>query len=240
MKKKFNSFKEIINNLKSTARGKAVLFFSCYLIFFIILFIIISSSSRTILGGEFEKSHNGEFDITKITNNNYTYKYSINIDVLEHDFLGERTNYLELFEYNNNEYFKNNEDKIIYINDNNKWIVCDNPNGFDYFTNIDNIKKLVESSTYISKTDYESGKQTYNYEISTTTIEKIKNNVDIDLDDKPNEIVFSTDEEGNVNKIKLNLDSYGKYNKICIKYFSIELEYDNFGKIDDIKNPIVE
>ena len=38
----------------------------------------------------------------------------------------------------------------------------------------------------------------------------------------------------------MKFDSYGKYKNYSKKYFSIELEYDEFGEIKELENPIVE
>ena len=241
MKKKIDGLKELINNLKKTDRGRALLFFLGYLVFFVILFIIIGTSGRIVVDrDDFESGIQAYFNVDNIKDNNYSYKYNITVDVNDYVFTGKRDKDNEMFKYMDVNYFRDYEEKVIYKEEDGKWNKSNNPNDFDYFTNIDNIVDLVNAATYISKTEYESGKKTYNYEISTTTIEKIKNENYIDLDDKPNEIVFSTDEDENVNKIILNLNSYGKYNNICKKYLTIELEYDNFGEIKEIKNPISE
>lgn len=241
MKKKIEQLKEIINNLKKTDRGRALLFFLGYLIFFIIVFIFIQTSSRVnISRSDYEKGSLINFNVDKIKANNYSYKYTISIDVNDYEYTGSRNEDLEMFSYNDNNYFRDYKNNKIYKKDNNKWIEINNPNDLDYFTKIDNILEFANSSTYISKTDYESGKVTYNYEISTTTIEKIINDLDIDLDDKPNELIFSSDEEGNVVNIKMKLDSYGKYKKYSKKYLTVELEYDDFSEVDIIKNPINE
>lgn len=241
MKKKLIEVKEFIDKLKATERGRFLLFFGGYLLFFIILFIIIGTASRGSIGNyEYEKSDSVKYDISNIENNNYSYKYTITIDVNDYIYVGQRYKDYELFKYNEIEYFKDNSNNNILKKEDNMWTEIDDPNDFSYFTNIDNLKKIAEKATYISNTDYESGKRVYNYEISTTTLEKIISDVDIDLDDKANELIVSTDENEVVDSIKLKLDSYGKYKKICTKYLTIELEYDEFGEIKEIKNPISE
>jgi len=239
MKNKIEQIKEIINNLKKTDRGRALLFFLGYLIFFIFVFIFIQTSGRMhVSRSDYENGNSVNFNVEQIMNKNYSYDYMITIDVNDYEYVGSRKDDLELFTYNDNSYFRDYKNNKIYLKDNDKWVETKSPNDFDYFTNIDNIMELANAATYISKTDYESGKMTYTYDISTTTIEKIVNDVDIDLDDKPNELIFSSDEEGNVNNIKMNLDNYGKYKKYSKKYFTIELSYDDFGKVKNIINPI--
>ena len=241
MEKKIEKIKELFKRLKSTDRGRALLFFLGYFVFFIFVYIFIATSGRINTTVEdYETGDMVSFNVDNIINKNYSYKYIVTLDVNDYTYTGKRNNNYELLEYDNNNYFINHKGNDIYKKDNNEWINSNNPNDFSYFTDIDNIMKLANNSTYISKTDYESGKKTYTYEISTTTLEKIINNIDIDLDDKPNELVFSTDEDENVDSIKMKLDSYGKYKGNCKKYFTIEINYDQFGLIDNIENPIKE
>ena len=239
MKKRIEPVRELIKRLKSTDRGRALLFFCVYLLFFLFVFIFMKTADRVHLNrSDFETGNQVSFNVEKIKNNNYSYKYTVTIDVNDYLFTGKRNKDYELLEYQDNKYFINHSDNGVLKYENNQWVNSNNPNDFSDFVDADNILELAENSTYLSKTDYESGKVTYSYEISTTTIEKIINNVDIDLDDKPNELVFSTDEDGNVISIKMKLDSYGKYKGNCKKYLDIEIEYDDFGKIKDIDNPI--
>ena len=241
MNKRIEQLKEIFKNLKKTDRGRALLFFLGYLIFFIIVFIFIHTSDRTFIdSSDYENGTTVNFNVDKIKNNNYSYKYTVTIDVNDFEFIGKRNGDLEEFSTNEIDFFRDYKNNKIYKLEKDKWIDSINPNDLSYFTDIENIMELANKATYISKTDYESGKMTYTYEISTTTIEKIMNNVDIDLDDKPNELIFSTDEEENVVNIKMKLDSFGKYKNYSKKYLSIDLEYDEFGEIDKIKNPIKE
>ena len=239
MKERIEQVKDLIKNLKSTDKGRALLFFCGYLIFFLFLFVFIKTSSKVHLNrSDFESGSQIDFNVEKIKNNNYSYRYTITIDVNDYIFVGRRNNNYELLKYEDNDYFINYSNNVVKKLENGKWIDNRNPNDFSYFVNIDNIIELITQATYLSKTDYESGKVTYTYEISTTTIEKIINDVDIDLDDKPNEIIFSTDEDENVDSIRLEFDNYGKYKGNCKKYLTIEINYDDFGEIDNIKNPI--
>lgn len=225
---------EIFNNLKSTPRGKAVFFFGFYLIFFIVIFSLAAAGGKDT--NKYENNNKYDYDLSMIEKNNYNFKYINTIDVDSIEFSGKRYKDNSLYKNNNLLYFKNKNKN--YLNNNDLWVECNEPNQFNYFTDINNIKNILNKSTYMSKTDYESGKITYNYEISTTTLVKLINDIDIDLDDKTNSITLSTDEEKHINKISFNLDSYGIYNKICKLKFSIDLEYDKFGEIEKIESPI--
>lgn len=241
MKERIEQFKDLIKRLKSTDRGRALLFFCVYLIFFLFVFIFIRTAGRVHLNrNDFESGNQISFNVEKIKSNNYSYNYTVTVDVNDYEYSGKRNDKYELLEYEDNKYFINHSDNSVLKYENLQWVSSNNPNDFSYFVDVDNILELAENSTYLSKTDYESGKITYTYEISTTTIEKIINDVDIDLDDKPNELVFSTDEDGNVVSVKMKLDNYGKYKGNCKKYLEIEIEYDDFGEIKEIENPIKE
>lgn len=241
MKERIKQIKDLIKRLKSTDRGKALLFFAGYLFFFLFVFIFIKTAGRVHIDrSDFESGTQVSFSVENIKGNNYSYKYNITIDVNDYTFEGKRNNDYELLKYNDKDYFINHSNGSVLTKENDEWIDDKNPNDFNYFVDLDNILELASKSTYLSKTDYESGKITYSYEISTVTIEKLVNDVDIDIDDEPNELVFSTDEDQNLISIKMRLDSYGKYKGNCKKYLVIEINYDDFGEIEEIKNPINE
>ena len=105
------------------------------------------------------------------------------------------------------------------------------------FLDINKIVDIALKSKIVSKTQYESGMRVYTYQISTTTLVKLLERENIDLDDPVNKIIFKTDETNRVNDIKYNLTSYCKYKNISKNTCKIELEYSKFGKIKDIKDP---
>ena len=103
-------------------------------------------------------------------------------------------------------------------------------------TNI--IKSLIEKATYISKTEYDSGKDVYNFKISSATISKLFEGVDIDAEEIPNEIIISVDEDNNITEVKYLLDSYCKVKEICVSNMNITLNYEEFGKVEEITSPL--
>ena len=100
------------------------------------------------------------------------------------------------------------ESNNFFINNNGVWIKADNPYLYDKFYSPDNISTLLASASYSSKTEYDSGKKVYNFIISSASINKIFEGVDLDIEEIPNEIIVNVNEDGYVNKIKFNLNSY--------------------------------
>ena len=235
MKKNNIDYKAIIEFLK-TPKGKAVMFFGFYFIFFLILSAMFRSGA--VNDDSLEKSKNKNnfpFSLGKIESNNYHFKYSIDMDSKIITYEGDKYNKKELFKFNNLSYYRN--DSVFLTNNSNIWVKCDNPYIMYEFIDIDSIKKILSKATYISKTDYESGMKVYNYQISTSTLIKVISNIDVDLDDKPNEIILKTDDRNNVNVIKYDLTSYSKYNKLANNKGEIELNYTKFGEIKKITDP---
>ena len=80
---------------------------------------------------------------------------------------------------------------------------------------------------------------TYNYLLSTNTINKEFYNMVSDFLEEPNQIVVSTDEEKHINQVLFLLDSYCSLNKTCIKNLKIDIQFDQIGKIEKIDKPII-
>lgn len=234
MKKKKIDYKQIIEFLK-TPKGKATAFFGFYFVFFLVLAILFRTHSS--LDTEYDISTKKElpFSISKIKSGNYHYKYTNLYDNNSDNYEGDKNGTKELFKANDIEYFKDGD--IYFTNNSNVWVKTDNPYRIEPFILINNIEKIAEKAKFISKTEYESGMNVYTYQISTTSLLKIIDKEKVDLDDPVNEIVFKTNENNEVNDIKYDLTSYYKYKNVSTKNNTIELEYSNFGKVKDIKQP---
>lgn len=227
---------ENIQNIKKNPNGNAIMFFAFYLVFFAILFLFIrGTGNKNSLLQEYEKGNNSLFNNNGILNNNYMFDYKINVDGVIHDYYGKRKDKEELFKYNNVDY---------YINDNNvfsnvgTWVKSDNPYVFSEFLKVENISLIMDSATYVSKTEFENGKVDYNFLISSNTLNKILYNNDTDYDEVPNSIILSSDSDNNINKINYKLNSFCRLNKKCSSSLDIELNYDLFGNIVEIDNPV--
>ncbi|MBE6157900.1 MAG: hypothetical protein E7160_03810 [Firmicutes bacterium] len=235
MKKGNIDYKSIIKFIK-TPRGKAFLFFGFYLVFFFVLGVMFRTSAvNDSYDNEEIKKSNFPFLLGQIENNNYHFKYSYDFDGKVNAYEGDKFSKKELFSFKGLNYYRN--DDIFLINNSNVWVKCDNPYYAYQFIDISSIKKMIKKATYISKTDYESGMKVYSYQVSTATLVKLVDNIDIDLDDKPNEIILKTDKDNNVNDIKFDLTSYFKYKKVSNIKAEIELLYTNFGEVKELNDP---
>jgi hypothetical protein len=235
MKEFIKKIKEMYNDPK----GRGILFFGFYFIFFVGVILLVRFGSRNpVITTEYEKGNsnsNYSYDITGIAGDNYTFTYTISLDGVNYIYSGSKYNDLEEFIYNNKNYFRNGDN---YFVNNSLWIKSDNPYIYSDFLDYDNICDMIIAATYESKTSYDSGKEIYNYLISSNTINSMINGIDSDYLEEPNKITVITDEDKNVSEIIFNLDSYCTVNKLCTSSLKIDLSYDNFKEVDEIENPI--
>ena len=226
-----------IKEIKEKPNGNALLFFGFYFIFFLVLILILKFSST---GGnnstlDYEKGVQYYIDTNKLLANNFSYVYKVNLDNETFEFEGNCYLETEEFVYNELEYYRNEDN---YFVNNPLWIKTKNPNIFSGFMNSINIKTIIESSTFDYKTEYESGKKLYSFLISTDTLNNIIDNQYTDFSDNPNRVEFSLNSDGDIEKIFFDLDNYCVSNKKCTKSLKLELEYDNYGTVKKIDNPI--
>ncbi len=234
MKKFLNKIKEI-SEMKN---GKAILFFGFYFIFFLILILFLKFSEKNPLSSaeKYEKGNKGYiFYMNKILDKNFKYVFTISLDGIKYTYVGQKNDNKELFNYNGKEYYRSEND---FFRNDNIWLKTENPFIFKEFLDISIISKIIEKSSYESKTSFENGKQSYNLLISSNTLNKLLNNVDSDFLEEPNKINISTLEDKNVNNIEFNLDSYCYLNNLCKNSLVIKLEYFDFGGISEIVSPI--
>lgn len=238
MKEKIKKFRDLIKELKKTPKGRAILFFGFYLLFFLILAVVARISPKYTTSIDDYKGN--DLSDTALTAKNYKYDYTISVDGINYNYSGVSDGTSQLFTYtvdsvevqyykNSLEYFKNN---------NGLWIKTDNPYLYEEFLDYNKISDIFVDASYISRTEFESGEAIYNFQIATANIVEKLDKTDIDIEDIPNDVKFSTDSEGQINKIELNLSSYGKYKNICNNTFFITLNYSDFGNISEIVSPI--
>lgn len=233
-------YKKIKEFIK-TPRGRGILFFAAYFLFFVAVILVVRlSTPGEVIGTGFESGNPYRFSIANIMNDNYQFDYTVTVDDNTINYQGKRDNDVELFNYQdaltNSNYYRSGNNYL--IQNGGLWLKSENPYKYLEFMDIDKISELLKSATYISKTEYESGKEIYNFGLSTVTIMKVLENIDIDISEIPNEIVLITDEDGYTNEIQFKLDSYCSYKKICNKKMEIVLKYDQYGKIEKIASPI--
>lgn len=223
---------ENIQNLKKNPKGSSVLFFSFYFIFFIILFLVIKTTgNRNSLLQEYEKGNTSVFNNDGVLSNNYMFDYKIKLDGVVHDYYGKRNGDKELFKYDGNDYYKNEDD---FFMDNSTWIKVDSPYIFSELLDIDNINDIMNSATYESKTEFDNGKVNYSFLISSNTLNKILYDKDSDFDENPNSIIIGSDADNIINEITFNLNSFCILNNKCKSSLEIELNYDMFGEVGEI------
>lgn len=236
--KNFNSTSDSKDKFRiflKTPRGKAVLFFGVYFIFFIGLAIF----SRVVgTGNSISPQLNATpyfYSLNQISNHNYHYQYQYQIDDLSFSFEGDRVNNKSLFSDGSTSYYQ--KDVLFMKNQEGLWIKCDNPYIFPSFLDDSIINSLITSATYVSKTELATGEEEINLEISTTTLVKILDGVDVDLDDPVNTIQLKKETSSEVVEIRYNLTSYAIYHGICTSKFQLILSYSNFGEISEIQDP---
>ena len=224
-----------VKEFLSSPKGKMVAFFGFYFIFFFFLGVVSRMSLATSSDYDTKDvSDKFDFSLEKIKANNYHFKYAIDIDTNKYIYEGDRKDDKALFTFNNESYYQNSDHFL--KNTNGIWLKIDNPYVMKEFIDIHYISDVLNKSSYISKTDYESGIKTYIYQISTTTLVKLLDNNDIDLDDISNEIFIKSDENNHVDEIRFTLDSYCQYKNIGTNC-QVDLNYSNFSKVEDRKDP---
>ena len=230
------NFIDNIKEFKKTKNGTPILFFGFYLLFFVVLIIFIKfGGDKNFMAKEYEKGRAIQFNTSLLLNKNYLYDYKIIFDGTVYDYYGKRNGDIELFKYNNVDYYKN---KTAFFMNNGTWIKCDNPYVFYDFIESVSMGEIIDNSTFMSKEDLEGKKVQYTLLISTNTINKIVSGTDTDYDEIPNQIILDSDNTGEIVKVTFKLDSYCKLNNLCNNSLEIELSYEMFGEIKKIDNPI--
>lgn len=231
--------KNFIKNIKEFSKaknGKPILFFGFYFFFFVFLFLFIRfTGDKDFMNQEYEKGRASQFNSSLLLGKNYYYDYKINLDGTLHDYYGKRYQDIELFKYNNNEFYRNGND---YFINNSPWVKCDNPYLFYEIIDVDNLSNILNNATLITKDKSEEGKLTYKYQISTNTINKLLYNLDTDFDEIPNEIDILLDGSSGTNTIEMNLNSFCLLDNKCSNNLSINLSYEMFNSVKNIDNPI--
>ena len=233
--------KDLIDKLKSTPRGQALLFFGGYFFFF--LFIIVAvrlMGGGSTVGKEYDEAKGYSFSVVNITDANYSFEHSVLLDGNNNGYKGTKKNSEERFVLSNNlgtyDYYRKGID--FFNNKSGLWIKSDNPYLFYNFFDIDKVMALIDKAKLDYKTDYESGKKIYNFVITSTTIHNYFEGIDLDIADDLNEIIVHVDEHGLVEKIEFKLDSYCKAINMCFNELKITLQYDEYGKIKEITSPL--
>ena len=238
--KKKNKYIEFIKELYKSKRGRALLFFLFYIIFFVIIISMIRSSYNESPNYDEKKSNiNVEYKLDGIENGNYHFTREENINGEITNFTGDKSNNrIEGVMTSNNTFYNYFiYDSINLIKTADKYEITNELYHFNNITDDKTIKNIINKSTLISKTEYETGNISYNYEVTTNTIDSILNNTNIDVDMPTNKITLEANEEDEVIKITYDLSSYATYINNTPMTMSISINYSNFGEIEDIEIP---
>ena len=231
------NFIDNIKEFKETKNGAPILFFGFYLLFFVVVVLLIKfGGDKNYMVKEYEKGRVAQFNTSLLLGKNYYYDYKVILDGVTYDYYGKRFHDTESFKYNNNEYFRNNSE--FYVN-NGTWVKCENPYLFYELIDIDNMSKLINSSSFISKDTTEEGKTTYKYLISSNTVNKIIYNIDTDFDEIPNDVEIVIDSTSGTSTIKFVLNSFCMLNGKCNESLSVAASFEMFNSVKEIGNPIM-
>ena len=228
-----------LKEMKKDAKGKALLFFGFYFFFF--LFLAIFLRGLQSIAPEQEESLTEKKDVisfTKYDGKNYHYDYQIGIDGEKYVLSGLKVDYEEDFNYTYG------NDKRHYYRGMFSYFVEDTITEYKIDSRpreelliIDSIDTLLDNASYESKTEYNSGKLVLRYSISSSTIERMAFNKELDVADEPNEIIITIQDE-RITSLEFVLDSYGKTTGKCQTMMRVVCKYSDFDTKEEIVNPI--
>lgn len=227
-----NTYKDISND----SQKKAWIILSVYFIFFAVIIFSIRSN-QTKSNNQNKSNSNLPFSISSIKTNNYDFKYTVNFDNNIITYEGKNYQNNSLFTVNNlDTYYKDGE--AYFKKENQVFVNSDNPYKFGELRNIDVIEKILNQAKLESHTIYEDSTKSYNYQITTDTLEKIFNNRDIDTDLAINKITVFVDNNKEAYKFNFDFSSYTNYKKYTIDEGIIESTYSNFLGNNKIKEEV--
>ena len=227
-----NDFSEFIH----TPRGKAVLFFGIYLVFFIVLAMMAHIGGQgSVIGSTDLNLDSPYYDLSSIKEGNYAFSYQFVIDGVTSTYTGTHYDKKALFSDEVNQYYQ--DDTLFMRMQDGVWIRSDAPYPLSSLTDANVIENLLESATYVSRTELATGEEAINYQISTTTLVLLLDGLEVDLDDAVNTIQLQKDENGEIVEIQYDVSSYAKYRGLATDHFRFTLSYSDFGEIEEITQP---
>lgn len=196
---------KIIKYLKSK-KGKRTSFFLFYLVFFIFLFFYINSQ-----------------DLPKTSSNNHENKPNNEIK--------ENLNYYETDNLENSDYSykitiqNNNELQILEGSKSNK----DSINNYEYyeFVDLNEIKRIIKNSKYLSKSLYSENNYKVNYEVTNNDLNKLfDNGINNEFNNEINNITLTVKENSDLIKIELDFSNYMKTVNNESSLYKVLIEYE--------------
>lgn len=239
--KQTNEYIEFIKKLWKNKRGKALVFFIFYIVFFAIIIASANGNSQEV-NNTSKNNIRANYNIEMIEKGNYHFIREENINGNIITYVGDKSNDKTkgLMTTNNiiKEYFIYGD--ITLIKENNTYHASSSLYNFNNITKDDMIKKILNKSILLSKTEYELGNTIYNYQISTTTLEEMISNQKIDIDDKPNDIIVETNDKNEIVKIAYDLSSYSTYKNNKPQDIKITISYSRYNEIEEITIPEIK
>ena len=150
-------------------------------------------------------------------------------------FEGDRNSNRSLFSDGVISYYQ--KDDLFMKSQDGLWIKCDTPYIFPLLLDDSVLNTIITSATYVSKTELATGEEEVNLQISTTTLVKILDGLDVDLADPVNTIQLKKDNSGEVVEVRYDFTSYALYHGRCSSSFQLILSYSDFGNIKEIQDP---
>ncbi len=144
--KKFN-FKELFTDEKKRAR----LILCGYFIFFVVLIVAMRTNYNGSGNDAIANKINNQAD-EKLAMNNYEFTYTITKGTDKYIYTGKHYNEKEMFTYNKEEYYKEND--MVLTKEKNNWIKVENPYIEYEYLKLENIDKILGKSDFISQTKY--------------------------------------------------------------------------------------
>ena len=238
-KKKKNQVWETIKKLWQTPRGRGILFFAIYFIFFALLIMGMRSSAtmkQNNSNNTTENKTNFTYHLDGIENANYYFTVTENRDSSVISYNGSRNgDRMEILSSTNQEYFLYGDLALEKVNE--TFVASINPFLYPTLLHYDTIEKILSDAHLTATTEYEEGGTLYQYNITTTTLAQILDDEVIDLDDLPNTINVTANEENQVIKIEYILNSYDTYKLGMISNLTITMEYRDFGTVGELVIP---
>lgn len=216
---------------------KQFFFFGFYIIFFIFLVVILRSAykSNNEHVTRYNSGYKHNFTLEEIKKDNYYFTYTLykNNQVIVYE--GKKNKEFSEFimsgevasEYKRqgNNYSKKNINTLLYEN-------VTSPMEFDKLLDNDILSRIFVRASYISRTEYlEKEEKDYNYEIATSTLTKVVDNMETDLD-SINKIVAHVSDSGELYQIDMDVTNYFKYFDNTIYNYTLKLNYSKFGEVE--------
>ncbi len=236
------SLKKGIVRLWKNPRGKSSLFFLFYLAFFLLIIIGIRSNFKSNHSSNINSLQNNittNYKLDGIYKGNYYFTRIETLNGIATQFEGKSNDQKsEVVGLKNgilSHYFMYGG--IVIEQKEGTYKVSSDPYLYGKFGMYRYIDSILEKATLISKTDYPDGNSHYQYEISTTTLVKLFDNIDIDLEDPSNRIEVEVGADHNVVGITYQLDAYASYTSGENISLEIKLTYDRFGEVEELEVP---